>query len=100
MNRFVRVAQNKARVLYQQSEQDFAEPALLIHTDNGGALVIEQEDRYITLNRAGVNRRAAEGDFEVKIQATVKLAANTPVTVTISATLGEIEALARHPLSP
>lgn len=47
-------AWNDALVFYQDGDDDDAvpEPALLIHIDQGGTLVIQQESRAITINRA------------------------------------------------
>lgn len=50
------------RVLYQETGdgEEIPEPALLIHVDNGGTLVIDQEGRYITINRGTLKPLIAE----------------------------------------
>lgn len=47
---------NLGRVLYQTADEDSSLPeaAVLIHVDNGGALVLQQEGRQIVLNRASL----------------------------------------------
>ena len=45
---------NHARTLWQKSDDDFAfpVPAISGSTDAGGLIVLEQEGRYIIINRA------------------------------------------------
>jgi hypothetical protein len=52
---------NQGRVLYQDADGDgLPEPALLIHRDEGETLVIQQEDRWITLNNSSLRALIAE----------------------------------------
>ena len=51
-------AWNDATVFWQQSESDGAEAALLVHVDNGGTLVINQDGQEIVLNRDRKNLQA------------------------------------------
>lgn len=53
---------NRGRVLYQETAatEEIPEPALLIHVDNGGTLVIDQEGRQITINRGSLKPLIAE----------------------------------------
>ena len=49
------------RVFWQEGDDDenyLPEPALLVHVDNGGCLILQQEDRYITITRSARNLKA------------------------------------------
>lgn len=47
---------NKGRVVWQIPDEQVGVPeaAVLIHLDNGGTLVLEQENRYIDVSKAAV----------------------------------------------
>lgn len=52
----IRKMLNQAHVLYQTADEDYvpSETCLAVHIDNGGTLIITQEDRDIVLNMATV----------------------------------------------
>ncbi len=54
MSNVVREVISRGRVLFQthDDECNIPEPAILIHVDSCGTIVLEQEDRHITVNRA------------------------------------------------
>lgn len=49
---------NHGEVFWQEGGEDLPEPAILIHVDNGGAMILQQENRYITLTRTAANVKA------------------------------------------
>lgn len=46
----IRPAFNNAQVVYQIPLEDVANEAILIHRDNGGTLVLEQNDQQICID--------------------------------------------------
>lgn len=47
---------HRGRIVYQTADEDCSmpEPALIVQVDNGGTLILQQENRYLTINRNAI----------------------------------------------
>lgn len=58
------------RVLWQEGDDNgLPEPAILAHVDNGGCLILQQEDRWITITPTARNLKALKSVLDAVFKA-------------------------------